>query len=50
MSKLWNPKTVAERFSNLAKQLLKENQFPNIYESEPCSKAKILKDNWWYKS
>ena len=50
MANLWTPKTAAERFSNLAKQLLKEDKFPDIYESGPCSKAKILKDNWWYKS
>ena len=50
MANFWNPKTAAERFSNLAKQLLRKDKFPDIYESGPCSKAKILKDNWWYKS
>ena len=50
MANFWNPKTATERFSNLAKQLLRKDKFPDIYESGPCSKAKILKDNWWYKS
>lgn len=35
----WNAEVAAERFLNLAQQILEGNMHPNLYESGPCSRA-----------
>lgn len=47
MNELWNAKTAAECFINLAEHILAGEKRTNLYESGPCSKAEILKDNWY---
>lgn len=49
VANLWNPQIAAERFYALAKALLSGDDYPELFESGPCSKAEIIKDNW-YKS
>lgn len=47
LTELWCPKVAAERIVNLSNSILSDKKNPDIYESGPCSKAEILKDNWW---
>lgn len=42
----WNPKIAAERIIKLSDELLKHDERP-IFEDGPCSKADMLKDNWF---
>lgn len=42
----WNAELAAERFVNLATKLLNGKNIDNLYKNGPCSKERILKDNW----
>lgn len=46
ITETWNGKNAAERLIALSDRLLK-NESDDIYENGPCSKANILKDNWY---
>lgn len=43
----WNAEAVAERFVNLVEHILAGEKYPDLYEDGPCSKAEIIKDNWY---
>lgn len=43
----WNAEVAARRFVNLAEHILAGENHPDLYESGPCSKAEIIKDNWY---
>ena len=43
----WNAEIAAERFVNLAQHILDGDKYPDLYESGPCSKAEIIKDDWF---
>ncbi len=43
----WNADVAAERLLVLTEHLLNGEKYPDLYESGPCSKAEILKDNWF---
>lgn len=45
LSELWNADVAAERFVELVKSLQAGKETP--FESGPCSKAEILKNNWY---
>lgn len=45
----WNAEIAAERFVQLSQHILAGEKSPDLFESGPCSKAKILRDTW-YKS
>lgn len=45
----WNAKTAVERLLNLAKEFNCSGKLSNDYTQGPCSKAEILKDNWYKK-
>ena len=47
MNNLWSPKQAAERFLKLAECLSKGMETPFI--EGPCSKAKVLHNNWYKK-
>lgn len=47
ITKEWNAEIAAERFINLAELILNGKKSPDLYESGPCSKAEIIKDNWY---
>ncbi len=47
MTDLWNAKTSAARFLQLSQTLLSGEKSPELFEGGPCSKAEILKDNWF---
>ena len=47
LADMWNADVAAERFIELAKALM-DGKKADLFESGPCSKAKILR-NWWYK-
>ena len=46
MINLWNPQVAAKRFIELSNALLKGETFDK-YTDGPCSKADLLKDNWY---
>ena len=41
----WNPRVAAERFYTFASHMLKGEKI--IYQDGPCSKAELLKNNWY---
>ena len=46
----WNAEVAAERFVVLATKLLNGENIENLYDNGPCSKAEILKNNWYKKN
>lgn len=46
----WNEKIAAERLLTLINEVLSGNDNPDVYESGVCSKAEIIKDNWYKKT
>lgn len=47
MISTWNAKTAASRFLQLSERLLSGEKNPELFEDGPCSKAEVLKDNWF---
>ena len=47
MINLWNAETAAERFLTLAEKLLKNENTDSLFRDGPCSKATILKNDWY---
>lgn len=45
----WNAEVAAERFVNLAGHILSGDSHPDLYASGPCSRAEIIKDDWYSK-
>ncbi len=45
----WNAEVAAERFINLAEHILSGDSHPDLYASGPCSRAEIIKDDWYCK-
>lgn len=43
----WNAATAAERFVKLAEMVLTGEKSPNVYDSGPCSRAEILREDWF---
>ena len=43
----WNADIAAERFVNLADHILSGNRHPDLYSTGPCSKAEIIRDDWF---
>lgn len=44
----WNGSIAAGRLINLAEHILSGEKSPDLYKSGPCSKSKIIKDDWYY--
>lgn len=47
MINVWNADVAAKRLIKLEEQLLNGNKFPELYSDGPCSKAKIIKEDWF---
>lgn len=45
----WNGEVAAERFVNLVEHILNGEKYPDLYESGPCSRAEIIKEDWFYE-
>ena len=45
----WNGKVATQKLLELIKEIVKGNEFPNVYSNGVCSKAEIIKDNWYKK-
>lgn len=45
MYELWNPQVAAKRFLLLAQEIEKNGQC-DLFENGPCSRAKVLKNDW----
>lgn len=43
----WNAEVAAERLMQLSQHILAGERSPDLFESGPCSKAKIIKDTWY---
>lgn len=43
----WNAENAAKRFIALAERIISGERSPNVYNEGVCSKAEILKDNWY---
>ena len=45
----WNAEVAAERLINLSEHLLAGEKYPDLYPAGPCSRAEIIKDDWFYE-
>ena len=43
----WNAQTAAQRLVRLFKAVLDGEKSPDLYPSGPCSKAYVIKDDWF---
>ncbi len=43
----WNAEVAASRVTALAEAILAGDKSPDLYESGPCSRAKIVKESWY---
>lgn len=50
MADQWNAENAAERLLNLCDAILANGKAPTLYPNGVCSKASVLKDNWYRKS
>lgn len=46
---LWNAEVAAQRLMTLSEHLLAGEKYPDLYEDGPCSRAEIIKDDWFYE-
>lgn len=44
---IWNEKVAADRLLRLSERILAGEKSPELYTDGPCSKAKMLPDNWF---
>ena len=45
----WNAELAAERLITLSEHLLAGEKHPDLYQTGPCSRAEIIKDDWLYE-
>lgn len=45
---LWNEEVAAQRLVILSEHLLSGEKHPDLFEDGPCSRAVIVKDEWFY--
>lgn len=45
----WNAEVAAERLIKLSERLLAGEKHPDLFETGPCSRADIIKDDWFYE-
>lgn len=45
----WNAEVAAERLINLSEHLLAGEKYPDLYPAGPCSRAEMIKDDWFYE-
>lgn len=43
----WNAEIAATRIIELSHKILNGEEYPDLYESGPCSKAEIVDDEWF---
>ena len=44
---LWNAEVAAQRLMTLSEHLLAGEKYPDLFEEGPCSRAEIIKDDWF---
>ena len=44
---LWNAEVAAQRLITLSEHLLSGEKYPGLFEDGPCSRAEIVKDEWF---
>lgn len=45
ITELWNAEVAAQRLIALSEHLLTGEEYPDLFEDGPCSRAKVIKDN-----
>lgn len=45
----WNAEVAAKRLITLSEHLLAGEKHPDLYQTGPCSRAEIIKDEWFYE-
>lgn len=50
MAQMWNAENAAKRFMKLAGTLLEGKDPENLFDDGPCSRAEILKNDWYTKA
>lgn len=50
MAQMWNAENAAKRFMKLAGTLLEGKDSENLFDDGPCSRAEILKNDWYTKA
>lgn len=48
MTEMWNADVAAERFLTLAGSILNGQKGTDLFSEGPCSRANVLKDDWYY--
>ena len=43
----WNAEVAAKRLIQLSEHILQGERFPDLYAEGPCSKAQMIKDDWF---
>ena len=46
---LWNAEVAAQRLVTLSEHLLAGEKYPDLFQTGPCSSAKVIKDDWFYE-
>lgn len=49
ITEVWNAEVAVERFMNLAEKIMEGEKYPDLYQEGPCSKAEIIKEDWFYE-
>ena len=49
ITETWNAEVAAQRLINLAQHILNGEESPDLYENGPCSRAEIIKDDWFHE-
>ena len=47
ITEIWNARVAADRLIKLSERILSGEKYPDLYDSGPCSKAEIIKDDWY---
>lgn len=47
IANVWSADEAARRFLLLSNEILQGNKLPELFSTGPCSKAEILKDDWY---
>lgn len=46
---VWNAEVAVDRLLHLSERILEGEKSPDLYIEGPCSKAQIIKDDWFYE-
>ena len=47
IAEVWNASVAANRLFQLSESILKGNKNPDLFEDGPCSRAKLIREDWY---